>query len=952
MVWELRGEGPRDKHRESGSRLIGFLTMATMEVAPMRHAVIVTAMTAKLVATGAVGASLTLNVATNGNDAWSGRLPKANAARTDGPLATIVGARDAIRRLRATDSAATQPVTVLIRGGTYRMASPFVLEPQDSGTAEAPVVYEAYSGEQPILSGGRPIAGWKMGPSKVWSARVPEVAEGKWYFQQLFVNGKRRTRARSPNDGYFTIVRKAPPEVDPITGKETTQDRTAFVYSPGDLKPWPDLKEVNAIVFHSWETSRLRIAEIDEANHLVHFTGPACWPFENFGPRQRYYVENFAEALDAPGEWYLDRRSGVVTYYPMPGEDMERAEVVAPYLTRSVELRGDAELGLCVEHVTLKGLRFHYQDWTLEPQGHSDPQAAVTVPAAVIADGAPNCTIERCEVAHVGDYGIWFRRGCKNNRIVHNRVHDLGAGGVRVGEAGMAASDAAESSANVVDNNHIFDGGHVYPAGVGVWVAQSSHNTISHNEIHDLYYSGMSIGWNWGDEPNRCHHNTIEYNHVHHVMSGVLNDGGAIYTLGSSPGSIIRNNVLHDVWPYNAIGWGIYLDATCSQYLVENNIVYNTLSGSLMYNNGGHEHTIQNNVFAFSAHQMIWPYWEKRPNTFRRNILYLTQGSLFIPWAESTLKQRLKDKDPLGEWDYNVYYSPKEPELRFFSHDFSEWQALELDQHSAITDPQFVNADGYDFRLKPTSPALRLGFKQIDTSMVGLHGDAAWINEARQAKHPQTVLPVPPPPPKPTPVDDDFENTAEGAPPQGAVVSGEEQGASIRVTDEEAAGGKRSLKFTDAPGLEFAWQPHMYYQPHFVEGVVRESCDLRLERGALMFTEWRDEGTYPDTIGPSVTFDGEGKVTASGKVVAAIPVGQWVRVEIECALGKSAPRTYTLGLTPPGQPPQRFEGLPFTGKAFRELHWLGFVSTADAKAVFYVDNVKVQPMGAQTPRLP
>ena len=180
--------------------------------------------------------------------------------------------------------------------------------------------------------------------------------------------------------------------------------------------------------------------------------------------------------------------------------------------------------------------------------------------------------------------------------------------------------------------------------GVGIWVAQSSHNTISHNEIHDLFYSGMSIGWNWDDAPNRCHHNTIEWNHVHHVMKGMLSDGGAIYTLGAAPGSIIRNNVFHDVWPYPnpPFGWGIYLDATSSGYLVENNVVYNVLSGCLMYANGGHEHVIRNNVFAFPANYMLWPFWEKRSNTFQRNLMLMSQGTLFVPLAEASFQQRLR----------------------------------------------------------------------------------------------------------------------------------------------------------------------------------------------------------------------------------------------------------------------------------------------------------------------
>lgn len=887
--------------------------------------------------------ALTLHVAPDGRDTWSGRLAAPAADGRDGPLATLAGARDAIRQLRDAGEEAPDGFTVLVREGTYYLDEPFVLEPQDSGRAEAPVVYEAFPGERPVISGGRRITGWREGPGGIWSAPVPGDADEEWRFLQLFVNGERRTLARTPNEGYFTIQGKAAPLRDPETGRDTPVDRTAFVYAAGDIKAWPDPQDVHVVVYHSWETSRHRIERVDEATRTVHFTGPAVWPFLNWGPNQRYYVENAPDALDAPGEWRLDREAGIVRYIPLPGEDMTTAEVVAPRLRRLVELRGEPGLGLAVDSVIFRGLAFHHQDWALAPEGHSDPQAVVRAPAAIMADGAFNCAFEDCELAHIGDYAIWLRRGCKHNRIQRCVIRDLGTGGVRIGESVMADSDAEESSHNLVDNNHIHDGGHVYAGGVGIWVAQSSHNRISHNELHDFNYSGLSIGWNWNDAPNRCHHNIIEFNHVHHVMNGALNDGGAIYTLGTSPGSVIRNNVFHDVWPCSAIGWGIYLDSTTNGYLVEDNIVYNTLSGGLMKHNGGHENVIQNNVFAFTAHQMLWPCWEVRPNTFRRNIIYFTQGDLFIPMAESRLRQRLAADEPLGEWDHNLYWNPNQPDLRFFSHDFSEWQEMGLDGSSVIADPQFADPDAYDFSLRPTSPALALGFRAIDTSRVGLYGDPEWVARADRVAHPPTVLPPPPQPPGPAPVDDDFETTAVGSPPEGAVVSGEEKGASIRVSDEQAAGGIRSLKFTDVPGLEHTWQPHMFYQPRFTSGPVRQSFDIWIGPGVHMFTQWRDRTPYPDCIGPSVTITADGAVTAGGRVLTTVPVGEWVHVIIEAEVGRGAPKTFTLTVGPSGQEGRRFEAIPFTGAQFRELHWLGFVSEADGDAVFYVDNIRIAP---------
>ncbi len=912
----------------------------------------ITSVALGLLAAMAVAAPMTLYVAPNGNDAWSGSLLSPNAGRTDGPLASIAAARDALRRLRASQPA---PVIVYLRGGLYRMPDTFTLRPEDSD-----VTYAAYRGERPILSGGRSIVGWKPGPGKLWHAAVPDAATGSWYFQQLWVNGQRRTRARTPNEGYLHMVAKAPPLIDPVTGAKTDRDRSAFLYTPGDIKPWADLNDVVCVVFHSWETSRLRIASVDEDQHLVTFTGSAAWPFEYWDRHQRYYIDNAPDALDAPGEWYLDRKAGELRYFPKPGEDMTKADVVAPRLTRLLQLVGDPQLGQYVEHVVFRGLTFSYEDYVLGPTGHSDAQAVITAPAAIMADGARACLVENCEVSHVGDSGIWLRRGCKNSRIVHSRLHDLGVGAVRIGEAVMAPTDAEESSGNTVDNCHIYDGGIVYDGGVGVLVTQSSHNVISHNEIHDFNYSGMSLGWNWDNAPNRTHHNTVEYNHVHHVMRGALCDGGGIYTLGVSTGSVIRNNIFHDIFPYlpggNPVAWGIYLDATSAGFTVENNVVYNVKSGGFIWCVvGGHEDVFRNNILAFPAEYCVWPYWEKRPNSFVHNIIYATQGKLFVSSSEGSLEERRKLNEPLGEWDYNVYCNTADPDraFKYFNHDLAEWQAIGFDTHSVFADPEFVGkhlspatVTAADLALKPTSPAIKLGFKPIDTSIVGLYGDPAWVNEPKQFKYAPTVLPEPPPPPKPTPVDEGFEDTPVGATVVDATVSGEDKGASIRVTDEQAATGKHSLKVVDVTGLDYSWQPHFFYRPHFTKGTMREAFDLWLGKDALLYTEWRDQTTeFPLCVGPSVFFDAAaGNVTSNGKVVTQIPIGKWIHVEIEGAVGKGAPRTFKLTITAPDQAPQVFSDLPYSGPDFVELQWLGFVSNATVDSFFYLDNISVKPV--------
>ena len=685
-------------------------------------------------------ASGVLYVATNGNDGWSGRLSSPNRTHTDGPLASLIGARN---RLRAGDpGAAKGSWHVLVRGGTYELSEPLVLEPQDSGTAESPVIYEAYKKEKPVFTGGRSIRNFRQ-VGQLWRTTIDEARSGKWYFRQLFVDNQRRTRARSPNSGYYRISQLIPGPSVP-NAKPVARDK--FVFAPGDLQAWQRLGDVDLVLMHSWENSIHPLGSVDTMSNVVEFAAPLkeWWGLGYWEDHQRYFVENALELLDEPGEWYLNRETGELSYWPMKGERLNETRIVAPVLTNFVEFAGNPDKGAFVQHVTLRGLAFHDADWVLDQKGNSSTQAAVEVPAVITADGALNCAVENCEVAHIGTYGIWFRRGCKNCRIQHNRLFDLGAGGIRVGEDRMAAEDRAETSRTLVDNNHIFDGGRIYPGCVGIWLAQSSNNRISHNDIHDLYYTGISVGWNWGLEKNRTTNNFIEYNHVHNLGHGVLSDAGLIYCLGVSPASVIRNNVLHDLWPYSApaLGWGIYLDAHCGNYLVENNLVYNTLSGGLMFNNGGHEHVIRNNIFALSANQALWPYAEKRPNVFHRNIVYLTQGQLLIPYGEASLKERLTAGESPGDWDQNVYWDTAGPDaLRFFHRTFQEWQKLGLDRHSRIVDPQFVNAEQHDFRLKSNSPALELGFQPFDIKNVGLYGEAEWVKEVNHARCPNIKLP-------------------------------------------------------------------------------------------------------------------------------------------------------------------------------------------------------------------
>ena len=257
-----------------------------------------------------------------------------------------------------------------------------------------------------------------------------------------------------------------------------------------------------------------------------------------------------------------------------------------------------------------------------------------------------------------------------------------------------------------------------------------------------------------------------------------------------------------------------------------------------------------------------------------------------------------------------------------------------------MADPKFVDPARFDFRLQSDSAALELGFEPIDVSDCGLTGPPEWVNLPKEVLFPPTVLPAAPGPPIPVPVDDGFEATPAGQPPEFATVNVEGQTELLSVTDQAAARGERSLKFTDAPGLEHVFNPHMFYQPHFRDGRATLSFDLRAEEGAVVAHEWRDAAN-PYHVGPSIRVDAGGKLRAGGRPLANVPIGAWIHVEIVCDLGKDASGTDDLTLTLPEEPSQTFRRLPWGSDRFKRLEWLGFVSVAADKAVFFLDNVKL-----------
>ena len=658
-------------------------------------------------------------VAPDGDDGWSGRCASPNRSRTDGPFRTLKRAQDAVRAAKREGSRG--PVTVLVRGGTYFLDEPLVFTAEDSGTEGGPVTFRAYRGERPVVSGGRRIAGWKpvvVDGKALWAAEIPEARSGAWYFRQLWVNGERRVRARHPNTGYLKVA-----EVPDATSEtQWHEGQMRFGFADGDLRAWDTATEGEIIAMCRWVESHLPIERVDEEEGTVSFGKRSVFMLE---PGDPYYVEHVFEALDAPGEWYLDRETGTLYYMPMEGESIDEMEAIAPVLEQVLRLEGRPEAREFVEYVIFRGLTFAHTEWYF-PEGYiatwpkpdvgGFSQASIGVPGALYGEGVRNCALERCTIAHVGDYGVELSRGCSHNRIAGCDLLDLGAGGLKIGEITSREEEDEQTHHNEVSDCYIRDGGRIYHSAIGIWVGQSYDNLLVHNHIHDFYYSGFSVGWTWGYGPTLARGNVVEYNHVHHIgvrSNGdgpILSDMGGIYTLGTQPGTVVRHNIFHDIAGLRYGGWGIYFDEGSTHIVAEHNLSYRTTHGGF-HQHYGKENVLRNNVFAFARDAQL-QRTRQEPHisfTFERNIVY---------WREADLLA--------GRWDdlnvvldRNIYWRTDGDEIWFGDLSMEDWQAMGRDMYSLVADPLLEDPESGVFTLRPGSPASKIGFRDISTRRVG-----------------------------------------------------------------------------------------------------------------------------------------------------------------------------------------------------------------------------------------
>lgn len=647
-------------------------------------------------------------VSHRGSEKWSGLLPEPNAHDSDGPLPSIASV---LAKLR--DFPPVAPITIWLDEGTYFLREPLVIGP------DTPLLtIAARPGAKVVLSGGRRItdlAETTLNARRAWVATIPAVQRGEWYFRSLFVDGQPRARPRWPRKGLWRIARVPGMSFDRFIGPPEAH-HNEFFCEPGQVQQWKNLHEVDAMAVHYWIEERLPLESVDPSTGRVLTQVRPFFPLKDDAAARcaRLWFENVAEALSEPGEWYLDRGTGQLTYLPRNGEKLESTEVIAPVLDHLVRIEGRGDRP--ARGIVLKELTLAHAGWSPIAGRGTDSQAAYSVPAMVQLSHARQCAVVNCQLGPAGPYGVSLSAGCRGNRIAGCRFVHLGAGGIKV--IGNTQPDG-RCSHTIIEDCEIAHCTRVFPSAVGVLIIHSDHNIVRGCHIHDLEYSGISCGWTWGFGDCPTHHNLIENNHIHHIGSGLLNDMGGIYTLGEQPGTVIRHNHIHDIKAENYGGWAVYLDEGSSHIVVDSNLLHHTSSEcfNLHY---GRENIIRNNVMAFAGlgvASVSAVEADYNSLVFDRNIILSDGTPVLVARDRDSLEQRgfASDLNVLWNLRGDVFAGDEErdemSQVTWKRYTIQQMRQMGYDLHSQAADPQFVDAASGDWRLRDTSPARAIGFR-------------------------------------------------------------------------------------------------------------------------------------------------------------------------------------------------------------------------------------------------
>eukprot|EP00039_Didymoeca_costata_P021216 m.343806 g.343806 ORF g.343806 m.343806 type:complete len:812 (+) comp23346_c0_seq1:93-2528(+) len=638
---------------------------------------------------------------------------------------------------------------------TVQVDATVVLEgPKDSNIT----VRSAY-GVQGTLSGGIALQGSWVAPegsgSGIWKLQLQAQSKTgtcDTQFNQLFVNGSRATRARHPNTGSFSVISA------PLNGTEAS---SGFVYNQSDFPAVAiaaGIEDVNIVVYASWQASRRKLRAVYPNNSTLYFETPASVQFSYANTGRRYYTENFVQAVDEPGEWFLDKKSCTLFYYFEPTGDITHPNQLGDFMVPVVSgdlLRMENIFGATVSDITVEFADWGITDseWNRVAEHSGTVQAAsfLNTSCVHVTDNSSFVTFNNVVIRHSGEYGLWVHGGSSNISVMNSTIYDVGAGGIRIG-VGKPLVDTPDGTESVmIVDTVVAHGSNVFHEGNGILLQKSSYNTISHCEVAFFSHCGISVGWTWDYRPSEAHNNLIEYNHVHDIGNGDLSDFGGIYLLGISHGTVVQYNNVHDAYPFFKYGHGIYLDQASSDIDVKMNVVHHTEASNFLLHYGVNN-TIHNNIFAYATggYGSVWQNSDPgQPTTgvdrrtssldFTHNIVYLDDVGPSDPsdglgasnWPLFATPYRGNNS-----FDFNCYYNASSNGVltatfpswiaddsysRYNANrSLLEWQKVGQDVHSIVTNPLFANATYCNFSLLSASPMLQVpGYIDFNINTVG-----------------------------------------------------------------------------------------------------------------------------------------------------------------------------------------------------------------------------------------
>jgi len=670
------------------------------------------------------------------------------------PFKTIAHAQSQVRVWKQANG--DEDITVWLSGGQYRLSETLVFGLKDAAAKGHRIAYSAMPGETPVINSDVSISGWKkldqspegLPPSargKVWVAPVPETARGlKTVYNSAGMLSRARTkvfkhlRESSDQQGSGDVYKTIPFE-------EGTTDK---LFIPGNA-------EIVVVPDRPWTMCILPVESVDHDTGLV--TLGASSTYGLAAPRwymepEVIWVENTFAGLDEPGEWVYDDDKNLLYYWPQddqkPGDD-----IVAPQLIEMIRVEGDIDYDgptdTPVLGLNFKGITFTHGD-RYESVGRTgrglqhDWERFDESTALIRFRGAEHCSVEDCIFIHSGGTAIRLDLHAQHIRIHNNEMSELGAGGVLLAGYGPGTKDVNRN--NIVSNNYIHHIGKLWWHSFGVWAWQSGHNLISRNTIHHVPYSAVlvtgrtswdrsgrgecsrTVRWHetgaftgsetWEERERFLHgrHNIIENNDMHHVMT-VMHDGNGVYISGAGTGNIVRGNFVHDT-PSMAAGEAIRCDNDQNETLIENNVVFRFGTHGIGLCSKGRNHMF-NNIVACPPHRVNRGMLNLEPTSkmgmagsiIIKNIFYANQPNQPFMFRRQGEEFRNGMEYVVGTFvvDKNIYFNSSDPDA---ADDYLAWAREHGHEAGSIKeDPLFVDIEKGDFRLRPGSPALKLGFR-------------------------------------------------------------------------------------------------------------------------------------------------------------------------------------------------------------------------------------------------